>query len=324
MDRRSFCAAAGLAPALMAMARPAASQTLKSGQPIVMVVPFAPGGNLDTVARAVAPELGARLDRTVVIENKPGAGGVIGASMVARAAPDGHTLLVTTPNALTVAPLMVKTDYTLKDFAAVGGLGSASQVIATHPNSGLKTMRQLLDKARNQDGAVTIGHSGLGTTNHIALLRLEGAAKCRFTAVPFKGSGPAIAALLGGQIDAIIDQVTSSYSNIKAGKLIGLTVLSGERDRFLPDIPTLAEAGIQGFTSLTQCGLVAPAGTPSPVIDQLNAALNHALQADAVLDRLHNSGSVALPGSPKQWQDILDAEQKTANTLHAEGKLAAD
>jgi len=324
MDRRSFCAAAGLAPALMAISRPAASQTLKNGQPIVMVVPFAPGGNLDTVARAVAPELGAKLDRSVVIENKPGAGGVIGASMVARAAPNGHTLLVTTPNALTVAPLMVKTDYTLKDFAAVGGLGSASQVIATHPNSDLKTMRQLLDKARSQSGAVTIGHSGLGTTNHIALLRLEEAANCRFTAVPFKGSAPAIAALLGGQIDAIIDQVTSSYSNIKAGKLIGLTVLSGERDRFLPDVPTLTEAGIKGFMSLTQCGLVAPADTPSPIIDQLNAALNHALQTDAVQDRLHNSGSIALPGSPKQWQDILDAEQKTANTLHAQGKLAAD
>ncbi|MBV7485001.1 tripartite tricarboxylate transporter substrate binding protein [Bordetella sp. BOR01] len=326
MDRRRFCAAAGMAPALLAGAAPARAQSpaFNNGQPIVLVVPFSPGGNLDTVARAVAPELGAALGMPVVIENKPGAGGVIGASLVARAAPDGHTLLVTTPNAITVAPFMVDTDYTLKNFAAVGGLGSASQVVAVNPKGRFQTMAQLLDEARRHEDAVTVGHSGLGTTNHIALLRLEEASHCHFTAVPFKGSAPAITALLGGQIDAIVDQVTSSYANIRAGKLRGLAVLSAERDRFLPDVPTLAEAGVGGFTSMTQSGLVAPAGTPSDTIKQLNAALNQALQAATVRERLHGSGSVALVVTPGQWQRILAAELETARALDAQGKLAAD
>ncbi|MVW77614.1 tripartite tricarboxylate transporter substrate binding protein [Bordetella sp. 02P26C-1] len=244
--------------------------------------------------------------------------------MVARANPDGHTLLVTTPNAITVAPFMVKTDYTLKQFAPVGGLGSSSQVVAVQPNSEFKTMQQLLDKAKSKSGAVTIGHSGLGTTNHIALLRLEQATGARFTAVPFKGSGPAITALLGGQIDAIIDQVTSSSANIKAGKFQGLAVFSDQRDRFLPEVPTLAEAGVGDFTSMTQSGLVAPAGTPAPIIDELNKALNEALKAEPVLNRLHNSGSIALAITPQQWQDILTAEWETAKTLHDQGKLAAE
>lgn len=324
MHRRQFCAAAALAPAMFVLTKPSAAQSLKTDQPIVLVVPFAPGGNLDTVARAVAPELGTKLGRNVVIENKPGAGGVIGASMVARATPDGHTLLVTTPNALTVAPFMVKTDYTLKHFAPVGGLGSSSQIVAVHPNSEFNTMQQLLDKATSKNGAVTVGHSGLGTTNHIALLRLEQATGARFTAVPFKGSAPAITALLGGQIDAIIDQVTSSSANVKAGKFRGLAVLSDKRDRFLPDVPTLAQAGVGDFTSLTQSGLVAPAGTPAPIIDELNKALNEALQADAVRNRLHHAGSIALEISPRQWQDILTAEWETAKTLHDQGKLAAE
>lgn len=324
MHRRQFCAAASVLPAMFALPRSGITQTLKTNQPIVLIVPFAPGGNLDTVARAVAPELGARLGRTVVIENKAGAGGVIGASMVARATPDGHTLLVTTPNAVTVAPLMVETGYTLKQFTPVGGLGSASQIIAVNPASDFTTIGQLLERARSEKGAVTLGHSGLGTTNHIAMLRLEQATGCHFTAVPFKGSAPAIAALLGGQIDAIIDQVTSSYANIKAGKLRGLAVLSDERDRFLTDVPTLAQAGTPGFTSMTQSGLVAPAGTPPAVIEQLNTALNQALHADAVQDRLHNSGSIALAISPKQWEDILASEWETAKALHAQGKLTAD
>ncbi|MCD0504558.1 tripartite tricarboxylate transporter substrate binding protein [Bordetella petrii] len=324
MDRRQFCMAAGLAPVLMGAATRVRAQGLKKGQPITLIVPFSPGGNLDTVARAVAPELGAALGMSVVIENKPGAGGVIGASLVARAAPDGHTLLVTTPNAITVAPFMVDTGYTLKNFAAVGGLGAASQVVEVNPQSRFQTMAQLLEHARSEDGAVTIGHSGLGTTNHIALLKLEEAAGCRFTAVPFKGSAPAITALLGRQIDAIIDQVTSSYANIQAGKLRGLAVLSAEHDRFLPKVPTLAEAGVTGFTSMTQSGLVAPAGTPADTIQQLNTALNQALKAGAVLDRLHNSGSVALAITPRQWQQVLAAELDTARALHDQGKLAAD
>lgn len=319
MERRQFCLAAGLASGLLALK--AQAQGFKKGQPIVMVVPFSPGGNLDTVARAVAPELGKALGVSVVIENKPGAGGVIGAGLVARAAPDGHTLLVTTPNAITVAPLMVDTHYTLKDFAMVGGLGVASQVVAVNPKGRFQSMAQLLDKARQHEGAVTVGHSGLGTTNHIALLQLEEAAQCRFTAVPFKGSAPALSALLGGQIDAIVDQVTSSYASIQAGRLRGLAVLSKERDTFLPDVPTLAEAGVSGFTSMTQSGLLAPAGTPQDVILQLNAALNTALKTDAVRQRLHNSGSQALITTPEQLLQVFDAQLQAARALDAQGKL---
>lgn len=303
MNRRRFCLAAAMIPALHGL--PAVAASLKDGGPVTMVVPFSPGGNLDTVARAIAPELQDLLGTTVVVENKPGAGGVIGAALVARAKPDGHTLLVTTPNAITVAPFMTSTDYTLKDFTSVGEIAAASLVVVVNPQGRFKTMRELLEQAHKKEGSVTMGHAGLGTTNHIALLGLEDAAGCKFTAVPYKGSAPAVTALLGQQVDAIIDQVTGSYANIKAGKLHAIAVLSAKRDRFLPDVPTLAEAGVKGFTAMTQAGLLAPAKTPKAVIAQLNSVLNKALQTDAVQQRMTNSGSTAMPSAPEDFQHIL-------------------
>lgn len=321
MNRRNFCMAlASMVPGLYTGA--VFSASLKSN-PIRLVVPFSPGGNLDTVARAVAPTLAEILGVSVVVENKPGAGGVIGAAEVARAKPDGHTLLVTTPNAVTVAPLMTKTSYSLQDFTAIGSIAWASLVVVVNPQGRFKTMEALLDAARKNPGSVTMGHAGLGTTNNIALLGLEEAAGCQFTAVPYKGSAPALTDLLGNQLDAVIDQLTSSMPNIAAGKLKALAVMTTDRDPFLPDVPTLAEAGIKDFTATTETGLMAPAGTPDDIIQQLNKALNQAAVSEKVKTVLANVGSTAAPSSPAEFQRVLDNQAVNAQALHQKGKLTA-
>lgn len=319
MNRRSFCiAVASAVPAIYAGKALSASL---SNEPITLIVPFSPGGNLDTVARSVAPTLADILGVSVVVENKPGAGGVIGAAQVARAKPDGHTLLVTTPNALTVAPLMTKTSYTLKDFTAIGSIARASLVVVVNPQGRFQTMGALLEVARNHPGSVTVGHAGLGTTNNVALLGLEEAADCRFTAVPYKGSAPALTDLLGNQIDVVIDQITSSMSNIVAGKLKALAVMTADRDPFLPNVPTLAETGVKGFTATTETGLMAPAGTPDTIVQQLNKALNEAAGSEKVKSVLANAGSTAAPSTPAEFQRVLDNQAQSAQVLHQKGRL---
>jgi len=292
-------------------------------EPITLIVPFSPGGNLDTVARSIAPTLAEKLGVSVVVENKPGAGGVIGAAQVARAKPDGHTLLVTTPNAVTIAPLMTKTSYTLKDFVAVGSIAWASLVIVVNPKGRFKTIEELLEAARKDPDSVTMGHAGLGTTNDIALIGLEEAAGCKFTAVPYKGSAPAITDLLGNQIDAVIDQLTSSMTSIAAGKLQALAVMTAERDPYLPDVPTLAEAGVPNFTAVTETGLLAPAGTPDAIVHQLNKALNEAALSAKVKSVLANVGSTAAPSSPDEFQRVLDNQAQNGEALQQKGRLTA-
>ncbi|SHH94900.1 Bug family tripartite tricarboxylate transporter substrate binding protein [Pollutimonas bauzanensis] len=321
MDRRQFCISmASVLPALC----PGYARAAKLGdQPIVLVVPFSPGGNLDMVARVVSPALSEILGVSVVVENKPGAGGVIGAGYVSRSTPDGHTLLVTTPNAITVAPLMTTAAYSLANFAAVGQIAWASLVVVVHPESRFQTIEALLDEARRNPGTVAIGHAGLGTTNNIAMLSLEGAAQCRFTAVPYKGSAPALTDLMGRQTDAVIDQLTSSLSFIKSGKLKALAVLTAQRDPLLPQVPTIAEAGLSGFSAQTETGLLAPAGTPKAIIEQLNAALLQALDRQKLRDLLQTAGCTAAPSSPGDFQRLLEEQNRKARDLHAEGKLTA-
>lgn len=319
MDRRQFCIST---MGMLFVPYPGiASAARLTEQPISLVVPFSPGGNLDTVARIISPMLSEILGVSVVVENKPGAGGVIGASHVSRSAPDGHTLLVTTPNAITVAPLMTSAPYTLADFTAVGQIARASLVVVVHPKSRFQTIGDLLDHARKNPGTVTMGHAGLGTTNHLAILALEESAQCKFTAVAYKGSSPALTDLMGQQTDVVIDQLTSSLSFIKSGKLKALAVLTAQRDSLLPDIPTISEAGLTGFSAQTETGLLAPADTPTDIIDQLNAALLQVLGNSKVHDLLQAAGGTAAPSPPGDFQKLLEDQNQKARNLHAQGKL---
>jgi tripartite-type tricarboxylate transporter receptor subunit TctC len=303
----------------------APAQAQLANKPVTLIVPFAAGGNLDLVARIVAPALTKVLGQTVVVQNKAGAGGAIAASEVARAEPDGSTLLVTTPNAITVVPQMVQTNYDYKSFESVGLISSTSLVVVVNAEkTKFKDLTSLIAYARQNPGKVAIAHSGIGTTNHMGIMQLQQTAGVDFNIVAYKGSGPAILDLLGGQVDVMVDQMSSSLANIQSGKFIALAVLSNERDPLLSNVPGTRELALQALDSSTTTGLLAPAKTPSTIIDQLNRALNQILQDQDVKAQLLKVGSIARTGPPSAFTDLLIREDEQARRLAREGKLQAD
>jgi tripartite-type tricarboxylate transporter receptor subunit TctC len=325
MNRRTLLGhAAALAVAGCCAAPAFAADAFPTAKPITLVVPFAPGGNLDVVARSIAPALQKALDQNIIVDNRAGAGGAIGASYVARAEPDGYTLLVTTPNAVGVLPQMTKTTYRLASFQPVGQMATTPLVVMVRKESRFADIGALLKEARAKPGQVSVGHSGPGTTNHVAIFQLEDAAKIDLNVIAYKGSGPALVDLLGGQVDLVVDQLSSSTTHIQSGALRPLAVMSRDRDPTLPNVPTLREAGLADFEATTASGLLAPAGTPQPVIEALNAALRKALADPAVTARLALIGSPAKPSSPAEWLAQLQAEEKRGIALAAAGKLKSD
>jgi tripartite-type tricarboxylate transporter receptor subunit TctC len=321
--KRRFLPAVLAAFAAASFALPALAQKFPQ-KPVTLVVPFAPGGNLDVVARTLAPALGQILGQSVIVDNRAGAGGAIGASYVARAQPDGYTLLVSTPNALVVLPLMTKTTHALDNFAPIGLAATTPLVIAVRGQGPYKDIDAVLSAARSKPGQVTAGHAGPGTTNHIALLQLEQAGKLSLNTVPYKGSAPALTDLLGGQIDLVVDQLTSSAAHIQSGMLRAVAVMSKDRDPALPNVPTLREAGLKDFDATTATGLLAPAGTPPEVINALNAALRKALADENVKRRLISVGSPGQASSPDEWLATLKKEDASARLLAKSGKLKVD
>lgn len=306
------------APLLVSVARASGFPN----KPVTLVVPFAPGGNLDLVARSIAPVLQQALGQSVVVDNRAGAGGAIGAGAVARAAADGYTLLVTTPNALTVLPRMVQTNYTLQDFDPVGLVSSTAQILATSAkNTRLPDIQTLLRETRAKPGEVTAGHAGPGTTNHVSLMLIEATAQVQFNQVAYRGSAPALVDAISGQIDLICDQLSSSLQHIQSGALRPLAVLSRERDALLPDVPTLHEAGVADFDASTSTGLLVPRNTPSAVIEQLHAALTKALADPEVQKRLAGIGSTSRSLSIQEFGELLRQEDARAQSLAESGRL---
>lgn len=324
LSRRQLLGCAAACAAAGPVLHPTASAAARfPSKPITLVVPFAAGGNLDLVARAIAPALQDALGQSIVVDNRAGAGGAIGANLVARAEADGHTLLVTTPNALTVLPRMVKTAYALKSFEPVGMISSTALVLVTRAsNRQWPDAGALLQAARQRPGTIAAAHAGLGTTNHVALMLLEDAAGVRFNLISYKGSAPALVDVISGQTDVMCDQLSSSLQHIQSGALRALAVLSKERDPLLPGVPTLQEAGIQGFDASTATGLLAPLHTPADTVSQLNAALGHALADATVRQRLQAISSMARPGPATAFGALLQQEDRRAQKLAQSGRLA--
>ena len=321
MQRRTLIKALGAGAAFASL--PGLAQI--SSKPITLIVPFAAGGNIDLVGRIIAQPMAKLLGQSVVVQNRAGAGGAIGVSEVARAEPDGSTLLVSTPNAIVVVPRMVHTTYDLASFASVGLISFTSQVIVIRAeNPKFKSFPDLIAYARANPGKVSVAHSGIGTTNHMAILQLQEAAGIQLNVVAYKGSGPAIVDLLGGQIDVLVDQLSSSINNIKAGKFIALTVLSNARDPLIPDVPGTKEGGLAAVDTSTTTGLLAPAKTPPATLTMLNAALNKALGEEETKAQLLRVGSIARPGPAEAFTALLQAENKQAQALAAAGKLKTE
>jgi tripartite-type tricarboxylate transporter receptor subunit TctC len=304
----------------------ASAQTPYPSRPITIIVPYPPGGNLDVITRLISPGMSRALGgQTIVIDNRPGAGGLIGHQVAARASADGYTILTTANGSLAYAPkLQPHAPFTAADFAALGSIAATPMILEVNAESRFKSVADLVSYAKTRPQQVTIGHSGNGTTNHVAILLLEQAAGVKFNIVPYKGSAPAVTDLMAGQIDAVVDQLPSSMQYIRDGKFRALAMTTGERSADLPDTPTLAESGFRGFDVTTMTGLLAPANTPASVVDALNKALNDALRDPDLQERLHKLGGQAHQSTPAQFQAFLVSEETKADALIKSGALKSE
>jgi tripartite-type tricarboxylate transporter receptor subunit TctC len=294
-------------------------------KPVKIVVPFAPGGNLDVTARLVAQSMAKQLGQPFVVENRPGAGGAIGSEAVAKSPPDGYTLVAGTTATTIVSPLLVPNPpYELDSFTAVGLMAVTPLLLEVPAASPYKDFRSYLAHVKANPGKVTIGHSGNGTTNHVAILLLQDALKVQWNIVPYKGSGPALIDLVGGQIDSMMDQTSSSLPQIQGGKLRALAVGTKARLADLPQVPTLIEEGVKDFEAVTPSGLLAPAGTPSDVVKVLNTALNKALADPAIARRLKELGSEVQAVDAAQFTAFLRSEQAKLKALVKAGLLKGE
>jgi len=314
----AFTACIGLAAA-------ASAQTAYPSRPITIIVPYPPGGNLDVVTRLISPGMSRALGQTIVIDNRPGAGGLIGHQIAVRANADGYTILTTANGSLAYAPkLQPQSPFKAADFAALGSIAITPMVLEVNAEGRFKSVNDLVAYAKEHPQQVTIGHSGNGTTNHVAILLLEQAAHVKFNIVPYKGSAPAVTDLMSGQIDAVVDQLPSSMPYLNSGKFRPLAMTTQDRSTDLPDTPTLAESGFKGFDVMTMTGLLAPANTPASVVDALNKALNAALREPDLQERLHKLGGQAHQSTPAEFQAFLTAEETKADELIKSGALRGE
>lgn len=321
MKRRTLLAAL---PAFGALAMPGLAQAYPT-RPIRLIVPYAPAGNIDLNARIIGEAMGRRLGQTVVIENRAGAGGVVGAEATARAAPDGYTIVMGSTGTFLVSPLMVGTQpYTVDSFVFIGTVSAVPMLIETRAGSRFTDYASLVAQARAAPGAISMGHAGNGTTNHIALLSLQAATGLSFNIIPYKGSGPMLNDMLGGQIELGVDQVSSSIGHIRAGRLKPLAVTSRERSADLPDVPTLHELGLADFDQVTLSGIAAPAGTPPAIVDALAAALRASLAEPEVQQRLAQLGAAPRVMSSAALTGLMREEDKRMKALATAGVLKAE
>lgn len=296
--------------ALAALCMPAFAADSFPSRPIRMIVPYAPGGNVDISARIVAPHLTEVLGQTVVVDNRPGGGGNLGASLVAKSTPDGYTLLVGSSGPLSVNPVVYKNlSYdSVKDFAPLSTVQSVPLVVLAGPKSRINSIADLVASAKARPGKLTMASAGAGSTNHFAIELFSSMAGMKVLHVPYKGSGPALSELLGGQVETMIDQLTASIGYIKDGRLRVLAVTTPRRAGALPNVPTLDELGYKGYQAATLLGLLAPAGTPKSVVNKLNAAIRKIMDNPAVSDRFRGLGTEPGASSPEEFSKHIREE----------------
>lgn len=289
---------------------------------ITLVIPFAPGGSTSIVGRVIADKMSELIGEKVVVDNRPGAGGTVGTKAVAKSDPDGYTIALGYTGTLAIGPsLFKKAGYDpRKDFAPIGMIGNAPNSLVVHPSFPAKTVGELIAYAKANPGKVNFGSAGAGTASHITGEYFAATAGIKLVHVPYKGTGPALTDLLGGHIPMAFAPIPASHANVSAGMLRALAVTSSTRSGLLPDVPTIAEAALPGFDASLYYGLVAPAGTPRPVIDKLNKTLNAALASDEVKKQLGLDGTEITPGTPEAYTDFIDKdEKKWAGLVKASG-----
>ncbi|QTX21016.1 Bug family tripartite tricarboxylate transporter substrate binding protein [Comamonas aquatica] len=295
-------AVAGMGSALAADAYP--------DKPLTMVVPFSAGGTTDILARIVGQALGQELGQTIIIENKPGAGGNIGAQQASRAKADGYTLFMGTVGTHAInQALYKKLPYDpAKDFAPLSRVANVPNLLVAHPSRPYKTVQEMIAYAKKHPGEVTYGSPGSGASPHVSGALFQSMTGAELTHVPYKGSAPAISDLLGNQIAVMFDNMPSAIQHVRSGKLRPIAVTTAKRSPELPDVPTIAEAGVPGYEATSWFGLWAVAGTPAPILTKLQTALTKVLKDPAVAKKIADQGGEVVIETPAQFDAFIKSE----------------
>jgi tripartite-type tricarboxylate transporter receptor subunit TctC len=288
--------------AALAQAAVSAAQTYPS-KPVRLVVPFAAGGNVDITARQIAPGMSELLGQNFIVDNRAGAGGVIGAEIVAKAVADGYTLMMGSNSTVSVAPaLYPKLNYhPVRDFSPVSLVATTPFVLVVHPSVPAKSVKELIGLAKTKSGRLSMASGGTGSSNQLVGELFQALSAVRFTHVPYKGAGPAGVDLMAGQVDLLFDQLSSSVGPIKSGRIRALAVTSAARTAVFPEIPTAKEAGVTNFEVTNITGVLAPAGTSPDIIARLNAAILKVLAAPATKERFAGLALEAAASTPEQF-----------------------
>ncbi|MBS0339592.1 MAG: tripartite tricarboxylate transporter substrate binding protein [Proteobacteria bacterium] len=321
MQRRTLLQALAAIGALPHLARAAEAWPAK---PVHLVVPFTPGGTTDYVTRLVGTEVGKTLGQPVIVDNKPGAGTVIGVDYVAKSAPDGSNFVTVANSFCANETLLKKKPYdTLRDLRPVALMGMSEHVLATHPASGLKNLDDLRKAAKAKPGGLSYASFGNGTSAHLSGEMLCQQMGIELTHVPYKGQGPALADLLGGQVTVMFGNWPEFRSHVEAGKLVALGMATRQRSVYAPGIPTLAEQGVP-IESNSWNGLLAPSATPDAVVLRMNAEVNRALASPAVVEAFKKGGIASLSGSPQQFGDFIRSEIDKYAQVIRKGNISLD
>ncbi len=295
-------------------------------KPVKLVVPYPPGGNVDGAARIVATELAKSLGQPVLVENKAGAGGLLAGEMVAKSEPDGYTLFVAANGPLLYSPTIFNRPlyHWQKSFVPISSISLTPLVLQAHPSLAVKTVPDLIALAKAKPDTLTMASPGAGTTNHLMSEMLQKVTGAKWITVHYKGNAPATQDLLGGQVNFNFDQVSVAQPFIKDGRTRALAVIAPQRVKWLPDVPTLEEQGIKGVEGQTFTGLLAPAGTPAPVIAKLSAALRAALEDTAVIGKFYAAGAETRWMSPQDFAAYLQKEESTWMPVIKAANIKAD
>ena len=316
MKKAHACLHAGLAAALLALAGAAAADSAYPSQPIKLMVPWPAGGGVDTTARMISEPLAQKLGQPIVIDNRGGAGGNIGTELAARVKPDGYNLLMgsISPNAVNLH-LYTKLGFDpVKDFAPIVYVSAVPNILVVPASSPYKTVKELIDAAQANPGKLNYGSGGVGSSQHLAAVQFMSAAKIDIVHVPYKGTAPAEADLAAGHISLMLD-TTTCLPFIAGGKMRALAVASKKRNPALPNVPTFDEAGLPGIYASSWYGLMAPAGTPRPIIDKLNAQANEVLQSADLKPRMAEFGAEIGGGTPEEFGQFIVLEIKRYESI---------
>ena len=307
---RSLCFAGAAAASLFHVPVWAATEWTPS-KPVRLIVGFPPGGATDLVARMIQPKISSGLGRPVIIDNRPGANGVISNELIARAEPDGHIIGFGHIGTLVISPTIQKVPYDVhKDFAPLGLVVSLQNIIIVNPTLPAKSLKEYIALAKTKPGQMLYASSGSGSPGHLAAVLLESMTGIQMTHVPYKGGGPAITDLIAGHVPSFFAVISTGVPHVRSGKVRAVAVTGARRAEAVPDVPTVAEAGVKGYAATNWYGLLAPAGTPQNIVDRHNREIVAALKAPDVVQQLKDQGIDAAPSSPAEFTRFIAAEEK--------------